>query len=432
MSIDPTLLKIQEALDEFTRSGELDKVASPAAPPAGPDVGSGGNYYMTRSDSFEMKQRLLTKSEPELLAIFNEQAQRTDVGVPLGTWLANAGNPAAINRALSAGTPDANLLLKAMDSAGAGALIRQDLEPVLAALFVKQFPAWERIRKIPANGLVHAWNQITDFGDAQFMPELGTVTDDNNTYVRATTNIAILARRVGVSLKSQFAVTAGGAGYNLEQEELTGGLRAIAHRLQVTIFQGNATESGGTANDEDGAYDANAFTGLRQLLKNDANAIDLSDATFSDRDDITTGINAAVLPITNNGGRASVIYMRPDEYNQWNQQQLPIVRIMDRNEFVPGVRVSAVASSAGDLPLVVVPGDSIGTYDFAGKESADIYVVDENDLAMPYLGSDSITVLDIPIGVGGQLVHYFVLFCMFGLQLKTTLWSHKVRAQLEA
>lgn len=35
-------------------------------------------------------------------------------------------------------------------------LIRQDLEPTLYALFVKVFPAFERLAKGPANGLVHA------------------------------------------------------------------------------------------------------------------------------------------------------------------------------------------------------------------------------------------------------------------------------------
>lgn len=435
MAISPELQKIHEALEEYTKSGALDKVADsePVATDAvGPDLTT--KSVIGSSDMFRLKQEMLRKSQPELLAIFNEQASHSEVGIPLGVWMSRGGNAEAINQALSQNTPDAQFLRKAMDTAGASALIRQDLEPVLAGLFVKQFPAWERIRKIPANGLVHAWNQITDFGDAQFMPELGTVTDDNNTYVRATTNVAILARRVGVSLKSQFAVQAGGAGYNLEQEELTGGLRAIAHRLQKTIFQGNATITGATANDEEGEYDANAFTGLRQLLMTADTDINVSDTTPTDRDDITTGFNAAVLPITNNGGAASVIFMRPDEYNEWNRQQLPIVRIMDRTEFVPGVRVSAVATSAGDLPLVVVPGDSIGTYDndANGKESADAYVIDENDLALPYLGSDGITTLDIPIGVAGQLVHYFILFCMYGLQLKTTLWSRKLRMQIEA
>lgn len=436
--IDPQLQKIHEALEEYTRSGALDSLNS-APPAAAAALEAGGPTVMSRSDMQELRSRLFRKSVPELMAIFADQAQRTDTGVPLAAWMAGSGNPYAINEALNAKTADATMVRKAMDTGGAAALIRQDLEPVLLALFVKQFPAWERINKIPANGLLHSWNKITSFGDAQFMPELGTVTDDNNTYERASTNIGVLARRIGVSLKSGFAVTAGGAGYNLEQEELTGGLRAMAHKLQKTIFQGNSTASGGTASSEDGAYDANAFDGLRKLLALRDTDIDLSDATFSNRDDITSGIDDATVSITNNGGAASVIYIRADEHNQWNKQQLPIVRVMDKTEFVPGIRVPAVATSAGDLPLVPIPGDSIGSYDaagsghgVAGKESADIYVVDESTLSLPYLGSDGIVTLDIPIGVGGQLVHYFIMFCMFGLQLKTDLFSAKVRAQIEA
>ena len=426
---DPTLTKVQEALEEFTRSGALDQVGeTEVSESVGPEI---GNHYVTRSDMYELQRRLVTKSVPELHAIFADQANKPGMGIPLSQWVAQSANPSAFYQAIQGQGADAQMLLKAVDSAGAGPLIRQDLEPVLYALFVKMFPAWERITKKPANGLVHAWRKITAYGDAQFMPELGTVTDDNNTYEPATTNVAVLARRVGVGLKAQFAVQAGGMGWNLENEELTGGLRAMAHKLQKTIFQGNATVSGGTASDENGLYDANAFTGLRYLLRNRDTDIDLSDATFSDRDDITSGIDDATVAITDAGGRPSVIYIRANELNMWNKQQLPIVRILDRTEFTPGVRVPAVATSSGDLPLVPIPGDSIGSYDVGGKESADIYLVDESTLSMPFLGSAGITTLDIPVGVGGQLVHYFILFSMHGLELATDLFSAKVRGKLE-
>jgi len=369
-----------------------------------------------------------------LHAVIGEQAAKEGVGIPLAQWMHHGGNANAIQAALNQNTPDAQFLKKAMDSAGAGALIRQDLEAPLLALFVKRFPAFQRIRKIPANGLVHAWNKITDYGDAQFMPELGTVTDDNNTYERATTNIGILARRVGISLKAGFAVNAGGGGWNLEQTELEGGLTAIAHKMQKTIFQGNATASGGTAANEYGEYDPNAFTGLRQLLMNSAEDADVSDASPDNWDDMTSAVAAGVVTTTDAGGTApSIVYLRNSEFQKWNQQQMPLVRIVrDSAEFVPGIRVPAIATPAGDVPLVPVAGDSIGHYDFNGKDTADAYVLDESTLALPYLGSDSITTLDIPIGVAGQLVHYFIVFCMFGLELRTDLFNRKIRFQLEA
>jgi hypothetical protein len=156
-------------------------------------------------------------------------------------------------------------LRHALDSTGAAALIRQDLEPLLYELYIREFPAWTRFSKEPANGLVHAWNRQTGFGDAKFMTELGTVTDDVSAYERKTAPISILATRRGVSIKGQWGTLAGGAGFNPEQLEMRAGLRAIAHRMQVTIFQGNSTVSSGTAADENGAYDANAFDGLRKI-----------------------------------------------------------------------------------------------------------------------------------------------------------------------
>jgi hypothetical protein len=426
MAIDPALQKVHEALEEFTKSGLLDKEAAKVADvtPASPDVQS-GPPVMTRSDQYELRSRLMQKSWGELNAIFNDQVSRSDVGIPLGQFIANGGAPlaAAFN------TP---IMQKALDSVGASALQRQDLDPVLYAMFVKIFPAWNRFRKIPANGLVHAWNQITDYGDAQFMAELGTVTDDQNTYVRQTTNIGVLARRVGVSLKSQFAVIQGGAGYDPAQLELEGGLRALAHKMQKTIFQGQASDSGGTASNELGLYDANAFTGLRSIL-NQSNAVN-ADPTSGTPDSITDKFGDAVTNIVNVGGSPSAVYLRSDEHNAFNQQQLEFVRYLPPTlEVAPGVVTNGVNTSAGTLPLISVPGDSIGSYTatstFSGNTVSDMYVLDESNIALPYLGSDSFTTLEIPIGVGGQLTKLFIIYGMFGLMVGAPIFSAKIRVK---
>ncbi len=103
------------------------------------------------------------------------------------------------------------------------ALIRQDLEPTLYALFVKVFPAWERLSKAPANGLVHAANQITTPDPAALgstaISELGTVAYAASTYVRQTYPIAVLATGRGVSFKELAAVSQGGAPYDSQKTE---------------------------------------------------------------------------------------------------------------------------------------------------------------------------------------------------------------------
>ena len=260
-------------------------------------------------------------------------------GVPFETW-ASAGGSAT----MSAISQD-NVLSKALDTAGATALIRQDLEPILYELYIREFPAWERFRKEPANGLVHAYNRITSFGDAQFMTELGTVTDDQSIYERQTAPISVIATRRGISLRSQFAVQAGGMGYNPEQLELQGGLRAIAHKMQKTIFQGNATDSGYGSGDEEGQYDVNSFDGLRRLLSNNATDCDPTGVT---PDDIRQKINDRAVEIMQAAGRVNVIYVDPVVKAQFDIQQDQNVRYM--NSFVnvtPGVLTNAVNTVFG-------------------------------------------------------------------------------------
>ena len=74
---------------------------------------------------------------------------------------------------------------------------------------MKVFPAWERLAKGPANGLVHAANQITTPDPAALgstaITELGVVNYAASTYVRATYPIAVLATGRGVSQRIEAA-----------------------------------------------------------------------------------------------------------------------------------------------------------------------------------------------------------------------------------
>jgi hypothetical protein len=392
-----------------------------------------------------MGDRLHSLSNRQLMQIFFEQKRQKNTGIPLDTWL-NAGGYAAQAAFQGIGSQVDPDVARAIDTGGAAALIRQDLEPALYELFVRLFPAYDRIAKEPANGLVHAFNQVTSYGDAKFMPELGTVTDDQSTYVRKTTNIAILATRRGVSLKSQFAVLAGGAGYNPEQLELQGGLRAMAHRMQTQIFSGQATVTGGTYADEYGAYDANAFDGLRYLLgivQN--NALNVDPATNpATTGNVRRAVDAAILPSLQLGGNPGdmEIWSYPTEKQAFDEQQDANVRIMSSAlRTTVGVTANAINTVAGDIPWYVLAGDSIdpttgavgyspGAH-FAGATKArDVYMLDFGSLSLPYLGTEGPTVLDIPIGISGQLTHLFVIFLMNGLALKVPGWNNKVRVKL--
>lgn len=384
----------------------------------------------------ELARQLRRLSTPEVLTLFSLQARKRDSGVPLDNWLSSAGAAAQYGFEQMRSTELEPGVVKALDTTAVSVLIRQDLEPFLYEVFVRMFPAYERFGKEPANGLVHAWNKVTGYGDAQFMAELGTVTDDNSTFDRATTNVAILATRRGISLKSGFAVQAGGMNYNPEQIELTSAMRSISHKMQKTIFGGQAADSGGTASNELGLYDANGFTGLRSTL-NSGRAQNVDPATSPD----TTGnmqfaIDAAIEEIVQQGGgMPSILYSHPHEKRTFNEQQASKTRIVvpEQVDIAVGVTASAVNTIAGRLPWAVVPGDSIGQYTatstYSGNSVRDLYALDESAITLPYLGSAGPTVLDIPVGISGQLTRLFIVFLMNGLAVKVPQFSNKIRVK---
>ena len=233
------LRRILEIAEEVEQPLDAQN-AVPRTAQAGVDIDANSrSQYLSDGDRFALRSSLRKLETNELWGLFARQAGKKNAGgVPADLWINSGG------RAVGSLLDSDPTISKALDSAGASALIRQDLEPVLYELFIRDFPAWNRFSKEPANGLVHAYNRQTTFGDAQFMTELGTVTDDTSAYERATTPISVLATRRGVSIKSQWGTLAGGAGFNPEQLEMQAGLRAVAHKMQKTIFQGNSTPTG--------------------------------------------------------------------------------------------------------------------------------------------------------------------------------------------
>lgn len=418
------LSSVLAALGEFGTT--FDKANdAPVTKTVGDDVSGpmpSMRKVLSNGDRILMQRQLMSLSAPELTELFYMQLAKTNTGVPLG-------NDYLLSQAM--GTDP--VISKVLDTTGGAALQRIDLEPILYTLFVKTFPAYERMRKIPANGLVHSWNQLTAYGDAQFMTELGTVTDDNATYVRQNTNIAQLATRRGVTFREQLAVPAGGMGWNPQQIEIQQGITAMAHKMQKTIFQGQASNSGGTASNELGLYDANGFTGLRSTL-NTASAVNFSPYLTTTPDAFAAAIGATIVPITDAGGGVpNVVYMRAAEQQRLTDSLTSVQRSVDRTEFIPGLQVPAIATAVGLLPTMGVPGDSIGHYTastFSNKDVADLYVLDDSTIALPYLGSPGPSVLEIPPGVSGQLTRLFIIYLFNGLAVLNLVHSNKARASL--
>ena len=66
----------------------------------------------------------------------------------------------------------------------------------------------------------------------------------------------------------------------------------------------------------------------------------------------------------------------------------------------------------------------------SGSLVRDLYILDESTVTLPYLGSPGPTVLEIPVGISGQLTHLFIIFFMGGLAIKAPTWQNKIRVKV--
>ncbi len=309
---------------------------------------------------------------------------------------------------------------KFIDTVSGNVLIRQDLEPLIYAAFVRRFPAFARVDKIPANGLVHTFQRVDSRPSASYIAETATVPDAQSVYTRATSNIAVIALRVGTSLKQSLSVAAGGMPWNTEQQEISFGIESIAAQLQQTYLQGNATIVGGTLTTVDGLYDANSFDGLRRTVP-------AANIRAIGVDTILEGLNQTDAMAVNNGGLTSAVIMRVSDAVQFENELQPFRRFVDSEkvEVVPGLpNVTGVnLSGSGLVPVIKVPGADMTQY----TGVADAFLIDESVVSMPYLGSDTPTVIELPLGVSGSLTKLYILVGMFGMAVRVPNFIAKLR-----
>ena len=93
----------------------------------------------------------------------------------------------------------------------------------------------------------------------------------------------------------------------------------------------------------------------------------------------------------------------------------------------------AVNTLAGQIGWNIVPGDSISSYTattYSSNVVRDVYMVDPNGMSLPFLGTPGPTVLEIPVGISGQLTRLFIIFMMNGLACKVPQFSNKIRIKV--
>ncbi len=319
-------------------------------------------------------------------------------------------------------------------------LLRQDLEPTLHSIFVKRFPVWERLTKKPSNGLIHQATRVTapDSGSAgsTVITETGTVSYTAGTYDKLTFPIAVFATGRGVSLKEIAAVEAGGSppAYSPELTEMANGMTKLASDIQYFILQGNASNSSGAgASTEKGPYNANGIDGFRGTLGsvgafsgNGATQVDINSLN------ITESLRFGATQAANQGGNPRLAFMSLNSKQAFDDEQMTNVRYdsaANLRDLVPGTRVNSITYSDDELLIIPFPGTTGGNYNRTSDNALveDIYIVDDNHVAVPWLYAENFTVLQIPTGVDGVLSSRWIIFGMFGLEIAAPSFCTKVR-----
>lgn len=320
-------------------------------------------------------------------------------------------------------------VLDTSNTNGGNILPRVDIEDMLTAVLLQEFPFWAMVNNGPANGLLHTYNIVSASGTMSdstrtLATETTTITANTSVYAqKQTTNVATFAEMRGVSFKEQYAVSQSGMTYDPEITELQMGLVAMKDTIQRELLQGNFSQSSGTATSEYGAYNAYGIDGLRMITgglgpyTTTPNILDVDKVNKT----IAQGINTVAARAGNRGAHPSWAVLSNTATAAFMDEQQALQRVVDKSEIMPGVTVKVVNTVAGDLPLLPVPGiNAIGTYNRTSDGTAveDIYVLDRQHVYRRWLGGPDINVLEIPAGVGNVLTRTFLVFHFGTLEVR--------------
>ena len=364
-------------------------------------------------------------------------------------WRRSSSNSVALNDGLMSTLASKDFgsgtgqVSKALDVSSGTALIRTDIEQLLHEIYLRKFPLDEFLTKEPANGLVHTFDTRTDPGTAAVITDLGDMSAQfsNSTYNRvANSHIATVVSPRGIGLKLIYATQQSGMNFDLSSRtnlELVAAAQVIARTVQAYALQYTYTDAAGTVNNESGTYDANGFDGLRYLLTGASSSI--TKGTTQNYVDV---VDQAVGQLINAGAEEEdlTILCSVGARRAVNSELTNFYRVVDQR---PGGGIDNNLSGNGIATVsdwmtkfMNIPANTqatgIGYYTFSGSTTEDMYVIDPAQLAMAYLGSPTITVLELPIGFNNVLSQVYYPFIMTGLVCYAPTFLRKIRVPYQA
>lgn len=385
--------------------------------------------------------RVMAKPEAEPIPLFDYTFPGQDLMVR------------ALEKSLTSGrylkSRDAYATKDVLNTAGGtqSPLIRTDIVPHLTNLFVDKNPLFDAIQKVPANGLSETWDVVTDpgFSGANFVDDLGAASPSISAISQMQTLVAIGLAERGSTWRMRFAQQQSGMSYDGKDAtgiELENGTTALARLFQTASFQGETKTAGKTGTDEFGTYYQFGFDGLRGItggvLSNNASYFPGSTQPIG-QDQGTQSLRQATeaigQAISDAGGDLQdyECWMPYGAYAKFSDELGNLMRVNPGDRANYGVAIENLVVGGMNIPVRLVPGNSIGSYvpatgAYAGTAGCyDAYFINPKQCYMAHLGPAAPFVIQIPTGVDGTLTDRYLIGLMTSLIVTAPSLQAKLR-----
>lgn len=330
--------------------------------------------------------------------------------------------------------PQANAQMMSLQAAadylGTGAIEVNEYEPVITDLVRRRSVALQRFKQVPATGQPHRYFEQTAIAQAAFQSTGGqggsaiSPTPASPTRVERSAFIKACVNQSNIALFDKMVTQ--------QQKKFA---EVVARDIEDIVSGINVARAAGVWNGNDTSLSTPTTVQYMGLLSQIT-----TQATVASGASIIDGLKAEIAQIMGNPGyvaKPTAIYVNPILGNYLDQEAKGTQMYMNEVEVVAGVKVKALSTQAGDIPVIgdaFLPAATAAAYGFsappAGQKNYFAVILMEEMVEMPYVSgeSDNPNPMLYQLGLTGNLSGQFVGVMFDAVIAKAATYAHAVVA----
>lgn len=318
----------------------------------------------------------------------------------------------------------------AADYLGTGAIEINEYEPVIVDIVRRRSVALQRFKQIPATGQPHRYFEQTAIAQAAFGSTGGQGTSALSPTATGPTRVERSAFIKAVVNQSNIALFD-----KMVTQQQKKFAEVIARDIEDVVSSINVTRAAGVWNGNDTSLSAPTTVQYMGLLTQIS-----TQATIAPGASIIDGLKAQVAAMFANQTyvvKPTAIYVNPVLGDLIDREARAGQITLTEIEVVSGVKVKALATQAGILPIIgdqFLPAATSSAYGFAappaGFKNYFAVILTEEMVEMPYVSgeTDNPNPLLFQLGLTGNLSGQFVAVMFDAIIAKAGAYAHAVVA----